>query len=113
MYAIACILSYDGLPTIVPSDDFIESKSDMGEPSKWGGRRVAGYVSPSGFLKSLMSEKPRNNTMHRSSVSAQSLPQPAVQRPFHQEKPFLHGNRAVSATPRIRSFKRQRGSVSR
>nr|CAD1828215.1 unnamed protein product [Ananas comosus var. bracteatus] len=56
MYAIACILSYDGLPTIVPSDDFIESKSDMGEPSKWGGRRGAGYVSPSGFLKSLMSE---------------------------------------------------------
>lgn len=48
MYAIACILSYDGLPAMVPSGKHSSHKSST--------ERRAGYTQPDGFLTSLLSD---------------------------------------------------------
>uniref|UniRef100_A0ACD5W477 Uncharacterized protein n=1 Tax=Avena sativa TaxID=4498 RepID=A0ACD5W477_AVESA len=47
MYAIACILSYDGLPAMVPSKNRASDQSST--------ERRVGYTRPNGFLTSLLS----------------------------------------------------------
>ncbi|BAD53353.1 putative DEIH-box RNA/DNA helicase [Oryza sativa Japonica Group] len=63
MYAIACILSYDGLPAMITSDDVATSQGSnqsSAESSRFSQGRRVGYIPPGGFLMSLLSDKPLN-----------------------------------------------------
>ncbi|RWV97789.1 hypothetical protein GW17_00039402 [Ensete ventricosum] len=103
MYAIACILSYDGLPSVL-ADAVLEpqpSGRDAGDPGRpFQGRRLTGFIPPGGFLRSLISDKVQGSHS-RSPVSAQSISHSPVRSPFP-------GPGSGSSAPRIRSFKRRR-----
>ncbi|RWW64162.1 hypothetical protein BHE74_00028612 [Ensete ventricosum] len=103
MYAIACILSYDGLPSVL-ADAVLQpqpSGRDAGDPGRpFQGRRLTGFIPPGGFLRSLISDKVQGSHS-RSPVSAQSISHSPVRSPFP-------GPGSGSSAPRIRSFKRRR-----
>lgn len=69
MYAIACIFSYDGLPTAIYDQEIngalLPNNTDN-NISQWGKRRSA-YIAPSDFLKSLIFGKQPVNS-HRSTA---------------------------------------------
>ncbi|GJM88939.1 hypothetical protein PR202_ga05522 [Eleusine coracana subsp. coracana] len=71
IYAIACILSYDGLPAVVSSNMFSSnqaSNQNSEEASRLSQGRGVGYIPPGGFLMSLFADKPHNATsFHKSS----------------------------------------------
>nr|XP_009399067.1 PREDICTED: DExH-box ATP-dependent RNA helicase DExH6 [Musa acuminata subsp. malaccensis]XP_009399068.1 PREDICTED: DExH-box ATP-dependent RNA helicase DExH6 [Musa acuminata subsp. malaccensis] len=111
MYAIACILSYDGLPSVL-ADAVLEpqpSGRDAADPGRpFQGRRLMGFIPPGGFLRSLISDKVQGSPSRKdrkanliSPVSAHSISHSPVRSPFP-------GPGSGSAAPRIRSFKRRR-----
>ena len=56
MYAIACILSYGGLSSILPDDDAFDSQEAKLESTR---RKGHGYVTSGPFLRSLISDSTR------------------------------------------------------
>jgi hypothetical protein len=59
IYAMACTLSYDGLPVVVPSNDCSSNKAwnqNSLEASRSSQGNGAGYVPPDGFLMSLFAD---------------------------------------------------------
>lgn len=111
MYAIACILSYDGLPSVL-ADAVLEpqpSGRDAADPGRpFQGRRLMGFIPPGGFLRSLISDKVQGSPSHKdrkanliNPVSAHSISHSPVRSPFP-------GPGSGSSAPRIRSFKRRR-----
>ena len=117
MYTIACILSYDGLPSMVPVESMDPQKLKADATDTKQGRRATGYISPGKFLISLISDKGRKKShfhknrvsMHGSAISTRSLPHASVDR-LQQQGPPLDGGGSGGAASRIRSFKRQRES---
>ena len=129
MYAIACILSYDGLSSISPDDDAFDSqatKLDAADRNKSaGGRKGFGYITPGPYLRSLMSDNARATSSHSNNVRG-SMPN-GPPRGFQHQKPGnksqipLHGRSGAAAAtagggsgggggggPRSTSFKRRR-----
>uniref|UniRef100_J3L4G1 RNA helicase n=2 Tax=Oryza brachyantha TaxID=4533 RepID=J3L4G1_ORYBR len=112
MYAIACILSYDGLPAMVTTDDAGTSRgSSSTESSRFAqGRRVA-YIPPGGFLMSLLSDKPLNaphfqkSFNHRDGASGHIRPSRASIGRFDQSRRPQRNNSGP------RTFKRQRNGA--
>ncbi|CAD6236609.1 unnamed protein product [Miscanthus lutarioriparius] len=107
MYAIACILSYDGLPAMVPPNDLSAnggSGQNLAEASRFSQGRRADYIPPSGFLMSLLADK-----THPGGSSAHSRPSRApVGRFDRSQRPFRKSGPGSSAP---RSFKRQRDAA--
>ncbi|XP_072951101.1 DExH-box ATP-dependent RNA helicase DExH6 isoform X1 [Typha angustifolia] len=122
MYAISCILSYDGLPTIISADEYTDPQQSMVDAAELNNypqvRRGMGYNSPSSFLRSLMSEKARKTSnfnktresVHPKTYATRLPPHAQVDR-FQQQRPPSHGSSSGSTAPRIRSMKRQRGNT--
>ncbi|KAI0497618.1 hypothetical protein KFK09_020850 [Dendrobium nobile] len=129
MHAIACILSYHGHPHILAVDESIDPHEPMLEPSDMSrynqGRKVS-VVTPSSYLKSLMSDNGRQTfkNVHKfhgpalptsasasASASASSAPNTPLPRIRHNKpsaKAPGHGN---PSNPKKSSFKRRRGSM--
>nr|XP_029117614.1 DExH-box ATP-dependent RNA helicase DExH6 isoform X1 [Elaeis guineensis] len=116
MYAIACILSYDGLPSMVPVDESMEPQTSKANATDMKQeRRAIGYVSPGKFLRFLASDQAQNKSnfhkmrepMHGSAILTYSAPHTLVDR-FQQQRTPLNGHGSGGSGPRIRSFKRQR-----
>uniref|UniRef100_A0A0A9CL48 DEAD-box helicase OB fold domain-containing protein n=1 Tax=Arundo donax TaxID=35708 RepID=A0A0A9CL48_ARUDO len=117
MYAIACILSYDGLPVMVPSNDLSTNRgsSQNSADSRFNqGRRVA-YIPPGGFLMSLLAAKPQNappfqkSSNHPGGASGHTRPsRPSVGRFDQSQRPFSNSGPGSSAP---RPFKRQRDAA--
>jgi ATP-dependent RNA helicase DHX36 len=65
IYAMACILSYDGLPAVAPSND-LSSNQVSNQNTKEGSRSSqgdgVGYIPPDGFLMSLFADEPHYAT---------------------------------------------------
>ncbi|KAK3138415.1 hypothetical protein QOZ80_5AG0368700 [Eleusine coracana subsp. coracana] len=109
IYAIACILSYDGLPAVVSSNMFSSnqaSNQNSEEASRLSQGRGVGYIPPGGFLMSLFADKPHNATSfhkssdHQGGASGHTQPSWPVGRYNQSQHSFRK--------PRGRSFKRQR-----
>ncbi|URE04822.1 R3H domain [Musa troglodytarum] len=111
MYAIACILSYDGLPSVL-ADAVLEPQpsgrdgADPGRPFQGG--RLMGFIPPGAFLRSLISDKVQGSHSRKDRranligpVSAHSISHSPVRSP-------VPGPGSGSSAPRIRSFKRRR-----
>lgn len=120
MYAIACILSYDGLPSMVPVDESMEPQtSKAGGADMMQGRRAIGYISPGKFLRSLTSDQVQNKSnfhkmrasMHGNAILTYPAPHALADRFQQQRPPFGPGS--GGSAPRIRSTKRQRENGSR
>lgn len=115
MYAITCILSFDGLPSMVPPNDLSANRGsgqDLAEASKFSQGRRAGYIPPSGFLMSLLADRThnapsfQNSSNHPGGGSAHTRPSRApVGRFDRSRRPFRNSGPGTSAP---RSFKRQR-----
>lgn len=107
MYAIACILSYDGLPAMVPPNDLSANRGsgqDLAEASRFSQGRRAGYIPPSGFLISLLADR-----THPGCASTHTRPSRApVGRFDRSQRPFRNSGPGSSAP---RSFKRQRDAA--
>lgn len=112
MYAIACILSCEGLPSALADAPQYRQQSprdkvDMNKSIR--GKRRGGFIQPGGFLRSLISDKVQTPNAHRvrkakhTSSHMQSHSQPHVS-PIST----FPGANSSSSTPRIRSFKRHR-----
>ncbi|XP_042387566.1 DExH-box ATP-dependent RNA helicase DExH6-like [Zingiber officinale] len=105
MYAIACILSYDGLPRAL-SEAAFDGRSSVGDAGNTNkpiqGRRRAGFIPPGAFLRSLFSAEVETPHVqkYRKTQQSQSAPR-APNTPFH-------GPKFGSSAPRRRSFKRRR-----
>ncbi|KAJ1285557.1 hypothetical protein BS78_03G288500 [Paspalum vaginatum] len=117
MYAIACILSYDGLPAMVPSNEFSANRGsgqNSAESSFSQGRR-AGYIPPGGFLMSLLGDKPQNAPRFQNSSNYPGgssghtrTSRAPVGRFDRSQRPFRNSGPGSSAP---RSFKRQRDAA--
>ncbi|XP_042453374.1 DExH-box ATP-dependent RNA helicase DExH6-like [Zingiber officinale] len=111
VYAIACILSCDGLPSALADappyrQQSPRDKVDMNKSIQ--GKRQGGFIQPGGFLRSLISDNVRTANVHivrnaKHSSHMQSYSQPQVS-PIST----FPGANSSSSTPRIRSFKRHR-----
>ncbi|TVU34999.1 hypothetical protein EJB05_16861 [Eragrostis curvula] len=118
MYAIACILSYDGLPAMVPSNDLSSDQAwnrNSAEASRFSQGRRVGYIPPDGFLMSLLADKPHDAppfqepSNHPGGASGHArASRPAVGRYDQSQRPSRNYGPG-SSTPR--SFKRQRGAA--
>lgn len=128
MYAIACILSYDGLSTILRDADASDphgSKLDVAEKNKSAsGRKGFGYITPGPFLRSLMSDNARVNFSRPHKVTGPMPNAPPAkfrhQKPRNNPQAPFHGRGGAAATaignngggngvsPRNPSFKRRR-----
>ncbi|CAL4973855.1 unnamed protein product [Urochloa decumbens] len=115
IYAIACILSYDGLPNMVPSNDLPSNQGpgqNSGEASQ--GRR-AGYIPPGAFLVSLLADKPhqaphfQNTANHPGGASSHTQAFRAPVGRFDQSQHSFRNSGPGSSTRR--SFKRQRNTA--
>uniref|UniRef100_A0A0D9V650 Uncharacterized protein n=1 Tax=Leersia perrieri TaxID=77586 RepID=A0A0D9V650_9ORYZ len=119
MYAIACILSYDGLPTMIPSDDVATSQGSnqsSAESSRFSQGRRVGYIPPGGFLMSLLSDKPLNAPQfhksfnHPDGASGHIRPSRASIGRFDQSRrPRRNNSGSGSSAPQ--TFKRQRNGA--
>ncbi|KAG8078077.1 hypothetical protein GUJ93_ZPchr0007g3434 [Zizania palustris] len=106
MYAIACILSYDGLPAMVPSGDFATnsgSNQSSTEPSRFCQGRIAAYIPPGDFLMSLLSDRPPNAHHFQKSSNHPGR--------FDQSRP-PQPNNSGPGNSAPRTFKRQRNGRS-
>ncbi|KAF8408631.1 hypothetical protein HHK36_004694 [Tetracentron sinense] len=123
VYAIACILSYDGLSGISLPLESVDSLTSMVNAaginkSPPGKRRGMGPIS-NGFLKSLMSDETHPTSPHnhksRTPPPVTSVGINANQRPLsqHQGLAGYGSGRYGPYGPRGDSFKRQRGSGTR
>ncbi|KAL6845214.1 hypothetical protein ACP4OV_024709 [Aristida adscensionis] len=117
MYAIACILSYDGLPAMISSNDLSAnrgSSQNSAEASRFSQGRRVGYIQPSGFLVSLLADKPHNAPYQKSSnhpggASGHTGPsRSSVGRYDQSQRPFRNSGPGGSGP---RSFKRQRDAA--
>ncbi|KAK8453741.1 hypothetical protein SEVIR_5G335400v4 [Setaria viridis] len=118
MYAIACILSYDGLPAMVPSNDLPANRGsgqNSAEASSFSQGRRAGYIPPGGFLVSLLADKPhqppnfQNSYNHPGGASVHTGPSRAPTGRFDQSQRSFRNSGPGSSTRR--SFKRQRDAA--
>ncbi|KAL6616121.1 hypothetical protein ACP70R_038391 [Stipagrostis hirtigluma subsp. patula] len=116
MYAIACILSYDGLPAMVPSNDLSTNRGSQNsaEAKKFSPGRRVGYIPPGGFLMSLLADKPHHTPVQRSSnhpggASGHAGPSRASVGRFDQSQRSFHNSGPGSSARR--SFKRQRDAA--
>ncbi|CAO2166535.1 unnamed protein product [Urochloa humidicola] len=115
IYAIACILSYDGLPDVVPSNDLPVNHGPGQNSAEASQRRRAGYIPPGAFLVSLLADKPhqaphfQNPSNHPSGASAHTQPSRAPVGTFDQSQRSFRNSGPGSSTRR--SFKRQRDTV--
>lgn len=105
MYAIACILSYDGIPRALSeaASDGRSSAGDAGNMNKpIQGRRQAGFIPPGAFLRSLFSDEVETPHVrkYRKTQQSQSTSR-APNTPFH-------GSKSGSSAPNRRSSKRRR-----
>lgn len=112
MYAIACILSYDGLPAMIPSNNFSGNRGSgqISAGSSFSQGRRAGYIPPGGFLMSLLGDKPQN-APHPGGGTSGSGPRTSrapVGRFDRSQRPFRNSGPGSSAP---RSFKRQRDAA--
>ncbi|KAG8055280.1 hypothetical protein GUJ93_ZPchr0001g32006 [Zizania palustris] len=119
MYAIACILSYDGLPAMVPSGDFATnrgSNQSSTEPSRFSLGHRAGYTPPGGFLVSLLSDRPPNaphfhkSSNHPGGASGHMQSSRASIGRFDQSRRPQRNNPGPGSSA-ARTFKRQRNGV--
>ena len=110
MYAIACILSYDGLPDMCPSNDLLQNSVEARRFSL--GKR--GYIPPGGYLRSF-ADRPhhaphfQNLANHPGGDPAYTQPSRAPVGRFDQsQRSFRNSGPGSSKT---RSFKRQRNTA--
>nr|CAB3478416.1 unnamed protein product [Digitaria exilis] len=119
MYAIACILSYDGLPAMVPSNDLPANGSDQNsaEANSFSQGRRTGYIPPDDFLMSLMADKSRraphfqNSSNHPGCASAHAQPSRAPVGRFDQSQRSFRNSGPGTGSSAPRSFKRQRNTA--
>ncbi|KAG2600990.1 hypothetical protein PVAP13_5KG562300 [Panicum virgatum] len=110
MYAIACILSYDGLPDMCPSNDLLQNSVEARRFSL--GKR--GYIPPGGYLRSF-ADRPhhapysQNSSNHSGGASAYTQPSRAPDGRFDQSQRSFRNSGPGSSKPR--SFKRQRNTA--
>ncbi|KAM0858511.1 hypothetical protein ACQ4PT_047782 [Festuca glaucescens] len=96
MYAIACILTYDGLPAMVPCN----TRPFDPRPAE---RRGGGYIRPNGFLTSLLTDR----VIPLDHLSPENILPPSA-----GGRCSLR-SRTVPGTSAPQSFKRQRDSARR
>ncbi|ONK74446.1 uncharacterized protein A4U43_C03F6330 [Asparagus officinalis] len=90
MYAIACVLSYNGLSSVSSGDESLEPQAtklypvDTNKPSS--GRKGSAYIPPNGFLRSLMSDNNRATTSH-SHMGRGPIPNGPQPKRFQQQNP--------------------------
>uniref|UniRef100_A0A453FL73 DEAD-box helicase OB fold domain-containing protein n=1 Tax=Aegilops tauschii subsp. strangulata TaxID=200361 RepID=A0A453FL73_AEGTS len=115
MYAIACILSYDGLPgNLATKHGSGQSSTDASGSAE--GRKV-GFILPGGFLMSLLSEVPPNAPHHQKSSNhpgggsghIRSSRAPAGR--FNQSQQHPGRNSSGPGSSASQSFKRQRDAA--
>ncbi|KAF8766215.1 hypothetical protein HU200_007721 [Digitaria exilis] len=119
MYAIACILSYDGLPDMVPSNDLPANGSDQNsaEANSFSQGRRTGYIPPDDFLVSLIADKSRhaphfqNSSNHPGCASAHAQPSRAPVGRFDQSQRSFRNSGPGTGSSAPRSFKRRRNTA--
>lgn len=110
MYAIACIFSYDGLPSILADAawEFQSSSGDAADNNRSiQGKRPMGFIPPGGFLRSLISDKAQRPHIHKVRRVNHGNPISHSQSHMPVRSPFP-GPGSGSPAPRLRSFKRRR-----
>jgi ATP-dependent RNA helicase DHX36 len=111
MYAIACILSYDGLPDMCPSNDLLQNSVEARRFSL--GKK--GYIPPGGYLRSFLVDRAhhapysQNSSNHPGGASAYTQPSRAPVGRFDQSQRSFRNSGPGSSKPR--SFKRQRNTA--
>ncbi|XP_003567152.2 DExH-box ATP-dependent RNA helicase DExH6 [Brachypodium distachyon] len=117
MYAVACILSYDGLPGMVESADLSTnrgSNQSSTEASRFTQGRRASYIPPGGFLMSLLSDIPpnapqfRKSSHHPGGASGHIRPSRPSAGRFNQSKQHPRRSSSGQGSSAPESFKRQR-----
>ncbi|EMS48785.1 putative ATP-dependent RNA helicase YTHDC2 [Triticum urartu] len=115
MYAIACILSYDGLPGNLATKHGSGQSSADASGSAEG--RKGGFIPPGGFLMSLLSDIPPNALHHQKSSNhpgggsghIRSSRAPAGR--FNQSQQRPGRNSSGPGSSASQSFKRQRDAA--
>ncbi|XP_037406779.1 DExH-box ATP-dependent RNA helicase DExH6-like isoform X2 [Triticum dicoccoides] len=115
MYAIACILSYDGLPGNLATKHGSGQSSADASGSAEG--RKGGFIPPGGFLMSLLSDIPPNAPHHQKSSNhpgggsghIRSSRAPAGR--FNQSQQRPGRNSSGPGSSASQSFKRQRDAA--
>ncbi|XP_042387797.1 DExH-box ATP-dependent RNA helicase DExH6-like [Zingiber officinale] len=113
VYAIACILSCDGLPSALADappyrQQSPRDKVDMNKNKSIQGKRQGGFIQPGGFLRSLISDNVRTPNVHIVRNAKHSSHMQSYSQPHVSPISTFSGANSSSSTPRIRSFKRHR-----
>lgn len=111
MYAIACILSCEGLPSALadaPPDRQQSPRDKVDMNKSIQGKRQGGFIQPGGFLRSLISDKVQTPNVHTIRKAKHIYHMQSHSQPHVSLISNFPGANSSSSTPRIRSFKRHR-----
>ncbi|WOK99561.1 DExH-box ATP-dependent RNA helicase DExH6 [Canna indica] len=118
VYAIACILSYDGLPSVLADAAFNSQTADrdVADPNRsFQGRKSIGFIPPGGYLRSLFSDRARTPNFHKVRKANRSgpplLPHAQSQSPARSSIPGSSAPKGPPVLPHAQSQSPAKSSI--